>query len=47
MEEHEKYIQALTKLHIDLERKGPGDTNFSNHILSLIKELPVNPRIAD
>ena len=47
MEEHEKYIEALIKLHIGLERQGPGDTNFSNHILSLIKELPVNPRIAD
>ncbi|MDY7036905.1 MAG: class I SAM-dependent methyltransferase [Thermodesulfobacteriota bacterium] len=47
MEEHEKYIQALIKLHIGLERKGPGDINFSNHILSLIKELPANPRIAD
>ena len=47
MEEREKYIQALIKLHLGLERQGPGDTNYSNHILSLIKELPVNPRIAD
>lgn len=47
MEEDEKYIQALIKLHAGLERQGPGDTNFSNHILSLIKELPENPRIAD
>ncbi len=47
MEEHEKYIQALIKLHLGLERQGPGDTNYSNHILSLIKELPANPRIAD
>lgn len=47
MEEHEKYIQALIRLHLGLERQGPGDTNFSNHILSLIKELPANPRIAD
>jgi len=47
MEEHEKYIQALIKLHLGIERQGPGDTTYSNHILSLIKELPVNPRIAD
>ena len=47
MEEHEKYIQTLIKLHLGLERQGPGDTNFSNHILSLITELPANPRIAD
>ncbi len=47
MEEHEKYIQALIKLHLGLERQGPGDTNYSNHILSLIKGLPANPRIAD
>jgi len=47
MEEHEKYIQALIKLHLGLERQGPGDTNYSNYILSLIKELPANPRIAD
>ena len=47
MEEHDEYIQALIKLHLGLERQGPGDTNFSNHILSLIKELPANPRIAD
>ena len=47
MEEHEKYIQALIKLHLGLERQGPGDTNYSNHILSLITELPANPRIAD
>ena len=47
MEEHEKYIQALIKLHLGIERQGPGDINYSNHILSLIKELPANPRIAD
>ena len=47
MEEHEKYIQALIRLHIGLEKQGPGDTKYSNHILSLIKELPANPRIAD
>ncbi len=47
MGEHERYIQALIKLHIGLERQGPGDTNLSNQILSLIKALPANPRIAD
>lgn len=47
MEEHDKYIQALIELHLGLERQGPGDTNFSNHILSKIKQLPANPRIAD
>jgi len=47
MEEHGRYIQALIRLHISLERQGPGDTNLSNQILSLIKELPANPRIAD
>ncbi len=47
MEDHAKYIQALIKVHAGLERQGPGDTNYSNYILSLIKELPVNPRIAD
>ena len=47
MEEQEKYIQALIKLHLGLERQGPGDTNYSNYILSLIPNLPNNPRIAD
>jgi len=47
MKEQEKYIQALIKLHLGLERQGPGDINYSNHILSLISELPTNPRIAD
>jgi len=47
MEDQEKYIQALIKLHLGLERQGPGDTNYSNHILSLITGLPQSPRIAD
>jgi len=47
LKEQEKYIQALIKLHLGLERQGPGDTNYSNYILSLITELPKNPRIAD
>ncbi|MCU7920277.1 MAG: methyltransferase domain-containing protein [Candidatus Thiodiazotropha sp. (ex Epidulcina cf. delphinae)] len=47
MEEQEKYIQALIKLHRGLERQGPGDINYSNYILSQISDLPTNPRIAD
>ena len=47
MEEQEKYIRALIELHRGLERQGPGDTDFSNYIISQIPELPTNPRIAD
>jgi len=47
MEEQEKYIRALIKLHQGLERQGPGDTDFSEYIISQIPELPKNPRIAD
>ncbi len=48
MEEQEREIQALIRLHTGLERLGPGDANLSDHILSLlIEELPANPRIAD
>jgi len=47
MEEQEKYIRALIELHRGLERQGPGDTDYSNYIISQIPELPTNPRIAD
>ena len=47
MEEHDKYIHALIKLHRGLERLGPGDTAVSCHILSQLTHLPQNPRIAD
>jgi cyclopropane fatty-acyl-phospholipid synthase-like methyltransferase len=47
MEEQKKYIQALIKLHLGLERQGPGDKDYSNYIISQITELPTNPRIAD
>jgi cyclopropane fatty-acyl-phospholipid synthase-like methyltransferase len=47
MSEEEEYIQALIELHVGLERQGPGDIDFSNHILSKLSGLPVNPRIAD
>jgi cyclopropane fatty-acyl-phospholipid synthase-like methyltransferase len=47
MKEQEKYIRALIELHRGLERQGPGDTNYSNYIISQMPELPTNPRIAD
>ena len=47
MEEQEKYIKALIKLHSDLERLGPGDSSFSDYIIKQLPELPPNPRIAD
>ena len=47
MKEQEKYIRALIELHRGLERKGPGDTDYSNYIISKIPEIPTRPRIAD
>ena len=47
MEEQEKYIRALIELHRGLERQGPGDTDFSDYIISQLPELPTKPRIAD
>ena len=47
MEEQEKYIRALIEIHRGLERQGPGDTHYSDYIISQIPELPTNPRIAD
>jgi len=47
MEEQEKYIRALIRLHRGLDRQGPGDKDFSDYIISKIPELPTNPRIAD
>jgi len=47
MEEKEKYIRALIKLHRGLERQGPGDTDYSNYILSQLPDLPSNLCIAD
>ena len=47
MEEHDKYVEALIKLHSGLERLGPGDSGFSENIIKKIPELPPNPRIAD
>ncbi|MGD2186302.1 MAG: class I SAM-dependent methyltransferase [Desulfobacterales bacterium] len=47
MEEQEKYIEALIRLHSGLERQGPGDPDFSDYIINQLPELPPNPRIAD
>ena len=47
MEEQEKYIRALIELHRGLERQGPGDTDYSDYIISQTPKLPTNPRIAD
>ncbi len=47
MKEQEKYIRALIELHRGLERQGPGDTDYSNYIISQLPDLPSNPRIAD
>jgi len=45
-----EYIAALTDLHRGLDRKGPGDPDFSLSILSILSSLsilPLKPRIAD
>ena len=47
MEAQQKYIKALIELHRGLERQGPGDTDYSNYIISQLPELPPNPRILD
>ena len=47
MEEQGKYVGALIELHRGLERQGPGDTDFSDYIISQLPGLPPNPRIAD
>jgi SAM-dependent methyltransferase len=40
-------IAALIEIHRGLERKGPGDTEFSLEILRALPPLPPSPRIAD
>ncbi|AFY78086.1 methylase involved in ubiquinone/menaquinone biosynthesis [Pleurocapsa sp. PCC 7327] len=40
-------IAPLTNLHRGLDRKGPGDSDFSCNILSNLSTLPLKPRIAD
>lgn len=47
MDDNTLYFEALIKLHIGLERQGPGDADFSRFILEQIPQLPPNPRIAD
>jgi len=47
MEEQEKYIRALIELHRGLERQGPGDTDYSNYIISQLPDFPPNLCIAD
>ena len=42
-----EYVAALTDLHRGLDRKGPGDSDFSLKILSNLSTLPLKPRIAD
>ena len=47
MEEQDKYIRALIELHRGLERQGPGDTDYSNYIISQLPDFPPNLCIAD
>jgi serine/threonine-protein kinase HipA len=47
MAEQNEHIRALIELHRGLERQGPGDPSFSRQMLSLLPELPENPRILD
>ena len=47
MAAHNEHISALIELHRGLERQGPGDPSFSERMLSLLPELPENPRIVD
>ena len=47
MAEQDELITALIELHRGLKRQGPGDEAFSEHILSMLPELPPNPRIVD
>lgn len=42
-----EYITALTDLHRGLDRKGPGDSDFSCNILKHLSMLPPKLRIAD
>jgi SAM-dependent methyltransferase len=42
-----EYIAALIDLHRGHDRQGPGDSDFSRHILNHLPTLPLQPRIAD
>ena len=37
MEEQKKYVRALIEIHRGLERQGPGDTDYSDYIISQMK----------
>ncbi|MEL6249109.1 MAG: class I SAM-dependent methyltransferase [Cyanobacteria bacterium J06627_15] len=47
MDTQAEYVTALTELHRGLDRKGPGDADFSRKILSSLPTLPLKPRMAD
>ena len=47
MPDDDPYIRALIRLHVGLDRLGPGDDAFSRFILDQIDGLPPAPRIAD
>jgi ubiquinone/menaquinone biosynthesis C-methylase UbiE len=47
MEDQQKYIEALIRLHSGLERQGPGDIDAAEYIIKQLPKLPPNPRIAD
>jgi SAM-dependent methyltransferase len=42
-----EHIAALIALHRGLDRKGPGDSDFSRNLLSNLPTLPLQPRIVD
>ncbi|WP_066376206.1 MULTISPECIES: cyclopropane-fatty-acyl-phospholipid synthase family protein [unclassified Anabaena] len=47
MDNQTEYIAALINLHRGLNRQGPGDADFSRHILNNLPTLPAKPRIVD
>lgn len=47
MDAQTEYIATLINLHRGLDRKGPGDSDFSRHLLSQLSTVPSMPRIAD
>ena len=47
MTDDDPYIRALIRLHVGLDRLGPGDDDFTRFILDQLGGLPPVPRIAD
>lgn len=47
MVEHSEHVNALIRLHLGLDRLGPGDDKFSKSVIDQLPELPPEPRIAD